>query len=508
MGFCLGVFVNAVSYMTRPLALLSLLVLLSQVAYVGVVAFLLRRKGIVAYAGSFRLPYSLILFSLLFIIGIIRVDLVGEKVRLLCDTACTFRAEVMQSPTKDGVSQHVVLQPVGDARTMLVQATVPLYPEYAVGDVLDVTGKVYVPNTIYPHDGKRGFDYLSYLGVHNVGSVVYFPNIHVVEHTTDSMQTTLGKLKMRFVAVLRLHIGGTEASLASGMLFGSTNFDKETLSVFRHAGLSHIVVLSGFNIAIVISSFLLVLRFLPLFVRVFVAFLGVFAFVLMVGAEASVLRATIMSSFALVAMLVGRGYVAKQALLMSLFIIVMYSPLSLVFDASLHLSFLATVGIVWGDQMVRSLFARMRSQVFVDVLTTSLCAYIATLPYTLAVFGGVSVYALLANILAVPLVGVCMLLAFMVVVASFVWPTLALLVAYVAKIVLLYIVWVAEFVTRLPFAYLEVSVSYSAMCLLYAGVFLFALWLRRKVGHEKSVQVAEIPQNQEDSQILRGVISY
>ena len=49
---------------------------------------------------------------------------------------------------------------------------------------------------------------------------------------------------------------------------------KELTDTFRVAGLSHIVVLSGFNIAIIISFVILLLRVVPLFVRVLIASLS------------------------------------------------------------------------------------------------------------------------------------------------------------------------------------------------------------------------------------------
>jgi len=60
-----------------------------------------------------------------------------------------------------------------------------------------------------------------------------------------------------------------------------------------------------------------------------------------------VIRATLMSFVGLLAMLLGRAYVAKQALILSLLAIVMYEPYALMHDVSLHLSFLATAGIVY-----------------------------------------------------------------------------------------------------------------------------------------------------------------
>jgi competence protein ComEC len=296
-------------------------------------------------------------------------------------------------------------------------------------------------------------------------------------------------------------IASPASSLASGMLFGEETSSKELKDTFRVAGLSHIVVLSGFNIAIVIGFVLFVLRFLPLFVRIGLASLSVIIFVCMVGAEASVMRATIMSFIGLLAVVVGRQYVAQQALLISFLCIILYEPYALTHDVSLHLSFLATAGIVYGTTIVDSLIpSRVTSRSLRELTSTTCAAYIATVPYLMYTFGSVSLYALFANMLALPLVPIGMFVSFLTLVVSYCAPALALSIGFVTSTLLDVIVMIARVTAELPFASFGVSLSFTSMVVCY-GVLIAGSVIYTHKKKNETWQTTEAGN-------LTGVISY
>jgi competence protein ComEC len=187
----------------------------------------------------------------------------------------------------------------------------------------------------------------------------------------------------------------------------------------------------------------------------------------MVGAEVSVVRATLMSFIGLLALVIGRGYVARQALLLSLIAITFYDPVHLLHDASLHLSFLATAGIVYMSDGIHAMLIKIQSKSYREIITTTIAAYLATLPYVMYIFGTVSLYALLTNIIVLPLVPLMMFVTFLVVLFAPVSHILALMFGYIDTLLGEVIIFVAHVIERLPFASLTVSVSSTMMCVLY-----------------------------------------
>ena len=73
----------------------------------------------------------------------------------------------------------------------------------------------------------------------------------------------------------------------------------------------------------------------------------IIVFIIFVGAGASIIRAGIMGMILLLATFSGRKYLAKQALFVSAFVMILINPIIVLSDISFHLSFLATFGILY-----------------------------------------------------------------------------------------------------------------------------------------------------------------
>lgn len=416
-------------------------------------------------------------------LGVMRVQFVPESQILLCEKKCELEVMVVRSPEQKEIFQYVTVQYDDDHE--YIRLRLPLFPTYAIGDTLRIEGVIKEPEMIFPHGDKKSFDYVSYLATRNIGSESYFPDVKVIDTQAQTFAHKLGRLRETMVASLETYIQQPASSLASGMLFGKSAVSPQLIETFRVVGLSHIVVLSGFNIVIIISSILALLAYVPLLLRVLIASSSVVMFVIMVGGEASVIRATMMAGIALCATVLGRAYIARQALVVSLFAIVMYEPFALMSDVSLHLSFIATAGIVYLSEIFsRYLTPYIRQKSLCEIIATTLSAYVMTLPYLMHVFGTVSLYALIANVLVVPVVPLAMLASFLVVVLSLISETLALGVGFLTTQILDVCIFIATTLSRLPYASIGVTISYHAMLFFYSVIAIIFLWLHHRKINE------------------------
>lgn len=445
-------------------------------------AFVLRVESGSGKSEAFPAALITTIFCIGIFLGIVRVQLVEEKIPFACTSPCTFDARVVRSPElKNGYQEVVVRAHDVDDSTLHVAIRVPIYPSFHIGDELRISGTVREPNIIFPHGEKKLFDYQSFLYSKHIGSEMLYPKVEVINSATPTFASKLGRWKENMVVRMNSFVASPASSLASGMLFGNSSMSLELTETFRAAGLSHIIVLSGFNIAVVISFVLLVFAFLPLIFRIVLASLFVVMFVVMVGGEASVVRATLMAFIALLATLLGREYVARQALLISFLLIILYEPFSLLHDVSLHLSFLATAGIVYGSETVAPYVEKYIGEKWLALFTTTITAYVATVPYVMYTFGTVSLYALFANVLVLPLVPLAMLVSFVTIVSSYIWEGVALLFGFTDTALLDVIIFIAETVEGLPMSYIAFSISFVQMGLMYGAVgLLFAYMMRAK----------------------------
>ncbi|MGH2747863.1 MAG: ComEC/Rec2 family competence protein [Actinomycetota bacterium] len=202
---------------------------------------------------------------------------------------------------------------------------------------------------------------------------------------------------------LRAATGGLEArraGLIRGLAIGdTTGLDERTMEAFRRSSLSHLVVVSGSNLAIVIGALAAVTRRLGLHARVAAAAGGLTLFTLVVGPEPSVLRAALMGGIGLAALAGGRRTEPLNILGLALVGLLALRPF-LVFSVGLHLSAAATAGIVvWG----RSFAERMHllPGAVATALGATVAAQLAVAPILAGAFGQVSLTGPVANLAAV-----------------------------------------------------------------------------------------------------------
>ena len=484
LGVAAGITIGFVSSFATEMIVATIALVMMQGIILLVSKFWKREQ----HVEDILLSLYIFLFSFGIIMGALRVQFVEEKNPYVCESSCVFDARIISSPETKDTYQVFTVRPADppaqagvEAEIYDVQIRAPLYPRFKIGETVSVQGKTLLPSVIMPHNGEKSFDYISYLHTKNIGSEMMFPSIEVVDSEAHSVQEYLGRWKEDLITRLGLYVSSPASALSSGMLFGDSSMSKELTQTFRTSGLSHIVVLSGFNIAIVITSILFVFMFLPLIIRIALASFFVIIFVMMVGGEASVMRATAMAFIGLLATLLGREYVARQALIISFLAIILYEPRALRADASLHLSFLATAGIVYASAPLEKILQKyMKNKYMLSLFTTTLAAYFATLPYVMYTFGTVSLYALIANVLVLPLIPITMLLSFIVVCMSYMSETLSLGFGFADTSVSNIILFVARIVEALPFSSSSFSISFTGMCVMYLGVSLLVIYLHNK----------------------------
>jgi competence protein ComEC len=194
-----------------------------------------------------------------------------------------------------------------------------------------------------------------------------------------------------------------QRALIAGFLVGdSGDLPEPVVADFRASGLSHLVAVSGENVAFVLVLVGPLLRRLPRYGR-FAAGLGVLVvFGTMTRWEPSVLRACAMAACSLLALGLGRPTVGLRALALAATVLLLADPF-LLHSVGFQLSCAASVGIaVLGPPLARSLPGPRWLR---ESLGVTVGAQLAVAPILVTVFDGVPLIAIPANLLAAPLVG-------------------------------------------------------------------------------------------------------
>lgn len=276
-----------------------------------------------------------------------------------------------------------------------------------------------------------------------------------------------------------------QRSLFTGFVLGD---DREQTPVltddFRGSGLTHLLAVSGENVAFVLALAGPALRRLGLGGRWVVTLALITFFALLTRFEPSVLRASVMAALSATAFALGRPASSLRLLSLAVGALVLIDPL-LVHSVGFGLSVAACVGIVVLGPMVRRHLPGPRW--LVDVAAVTLSAQVGVAPVQLAVFGGLPVASLPANVLAAPAAGLVMmwglgagLVAGIATDLGSVGPQVAALLHWPTRLALTWVEWVARQGARLPLGELgwrELLVVGAGLAALFTG----GRWARRGV---------------------------
>jgi competence protein ComEC len=371
------------------------------------------------------------------------------------DESHTYEARVVADPDIRETAQRVTLLLEEGGESTRALAVLPLHPKLSYGDTVRVTGALAHPEP-FETLGGRVFNYPAFLAKDGIYAMLPRAEVEVlVESVPLSAQglRALFSLRQMFAEGVSRAIPEPASSLAMGMLIGGKQgLGKELLHAFTLSGLLPIVVLSGYNVMIVAEAVLRSLRRTPRAVSVSIAALTVMVFVLAAGAGASSIRAGIMAGVGLFARATGRTYDALRALMVVFVAMVLWNPHLLLNDPGFQFSFAATLGIILGSGVVSGWLRWMPSTLLREVCATTIAAQAFVLPLLLYETGMLSLVAIPANVLALPLVPLAMLLSFLAGIVGLVLPSVAPLFGLPAYVVLSVVVQIATVAAELPLA--------------------------------------------------------
>lgn len=345
-----------------------------------------------------------------------------------------------------------------------VLVTLPHYPVYQYGDLIELEGKLKSPAEF------DSFSYKDYLAKDGIYSVMYSPAAKLIsENNGNYLYTAIFKLKNKFKEKIKAVLPEPENSLLSGLLLGERSGLSQNLKDdFAITGTSHIIAVSGFNVTI-IAVIILELALAFGFSRAqsfWISLAAIILFIIMVGAPSSAIRAGIMGGLALIATRTGRLNSAVNAIVFAATAMVAINPKILRFDAGFELSFLAVIGLVWLYPVLEKYFSTQGGsasggqKTFIfkikSMLLITISAQIMALPILLYDFNRLSLVAPLANILILPFVPLAMALGFLAGLSGFVWLGLAKVIGYFAWFVLAYQIRAIEFLASLTWSSVEI----------------------------------------------------
>lgn len=369
-----------------------------------------------------------------------------------------------------------------DTGSTKVLVTTNTEPMYAYGDRLSIRGKVERPRNFTDETTLREVDYRRYLAKDGIYYEMFKPNLFVLARGEGNwIIEKLLTFKQAFIRNIDALIPEPHAALLGGLIVGAKHsLGKKLLDDFRMVGVIHIVVLSGYNITIIAYFIEWLFSRLRKNLRLGIAAVAMILFAFMVGASATVVRATIMALFVILARGTGRMYAVTRALLVAGAVMLIHNPKILVFDTSFQLSFLATVGLIYFSPLIEPRVKWVTEKLKLrEVVVATLATQALVLPCLLYKTGILSLVSLPVNLLILAAIPLTMLFGFLAGMAGFVATMLAFPFAWVAYAFLAYELAVVEWFARLPFAAVALSSFPLWLTVLWYAGYGVVIWKMR-----------------------------
>ncbi len=405
---------------------------------------------------------------------IVRIDRsLSNRVRITLDQAVLEDFAPARTPARVRITLH------GEAET-------DLRPGMVIGTTANLS----------PPQGPAepgGFDFRRHAWFDRLGGVGYtrVPVVRLAPDKVSGFWLHVESWRAELSRAVLARMGGEPGAFAAAIMTGDRSaMSREMVDNLRHSNLAHLLAISGLHMGLLVGFVFAALRYgLALVPQValnwpvkkiaaFVAILVAIGYLLLSGGAVATMRAFIMVSVMLVAVLLNRRALTLHAVAVAALIVLLIEPEALV-GPGFQMSFAATTALVVVFSALRDRqewFGPRWLRPVSTVVLSSLVAGLATAPFSAAHFNQVAQYGLLANVLAVPMMGAIVVPAG--VLATLLAPLgLDWIGFWVMEQGIRWILLVAEWVAGLEGAVYHLpSPSPWVVPLLAAGALIFVIW--------------------------------
>jgi len=284
---------------------------------------------------------------------------------------------------------------------------------FELGEI--VRGKVSLKKADVLYDNKVGF-YLNNKNIYVIG----FGTEDDISSTENFSKTIFDRIKSSSNNVLNKVLGKEYGGLGYAMLFGDkAKLDNKIYESYSNSGIAHLLAVSGLHVGflVVLINFILKLFNANDKSKLIVTLIIVFLYAFMCGFSVSVTRAFIMTIVLLFSKLRKKKYDSLSSLAFAAIIILLWKPLFL-FDVGFILSFTSVASIMLFSRMFTNVFSKFLHVKIASAISLSLSASIGTLITSVVSFEKISPFAVLTNVIVIPLASVAFMILFSCVLIS------------------------------------------------------------------------------------------
>lgn len=381
---------------------------------------------------------------------------------------------------RSGAVQELKLSLIGEYKGAISVKLSP-YPEFEYGDKVKISGKI----------NKPGGQYSNYFLSRGIFGEINFPKIELVEKGGGNfIKAKLFSFKEKIKDIFKTSLPKGKSAFLAGITIGAReDFSKEFKEKMSLSGTTHLVALSGYNISVIALAIGLVFNsFFGSAISFYLSVSMIVLFVLMAGAEASVVRAAIMGTIGLFAIQAERLFNPRNAIVIAAFIMALFNPRVLVFDVGFQLSFAALLGMIYLAPALKNAF-KIESKGFFswkENAVNTASAQIMAMPILFSSFGFFSLSSLFANILILEFIPLTMGLGFVMAGLGLFSIFLAKILGFLANLLISYEFFIIDIFSKFSLPLKTDSANLFFWIIYYLLIFIFIIY-SYKYADEKRI---------------------
>ncbi len=337
----------------------------------------------------------------LLMINIIKLDHEGEKYQ-------RYISKAVELKNKKSTTGSLIYTYIPSTSTQLTAGT------------LFITSQI--PSSISSISNPGEFDFSNFAGNKGIRHNLFIQDTNdliKIGHETSRLADFLFTVKLWILHTIRKNLSDPiDAGLTEALLIGyKEDLDSSLQERYTNTGVSHIIAISGMHLGLIFYLLDLLLRTLTnkrisklLAIGMTLPLLWIFS--LLTGASASVLRSVLVFTFLIIGNLLNKRKSSINLLMASGFVLLLINP-KMIYDVGFQLSYAAVLSILIYEPLINKLlFLKNKILNYLwSMISITLAAQILTTPFILLHFKQFPVFFLFANLVAVPISSLILLLS-------------------------------------------------------------------------------------------------
>lgn len=348
------------------------------------------------------------------------------------------------------------------------------------GDKIKITGKFYEPEDSRNY---KGFSYKKYLQTQKIYGTIKAESVELKsKNNTASILKLSNTVRNKIVEQIKNILPEETSGLLIGLMLGDKTYISDELKTdFQKSSLAHILAVSGAHVSYIILglTYLVTINKIPK-KSGYIFIMGVLiAFIFITNFSVSVVRACTMSIIFIISKLFYRKADIKNTIAISALIILIFNPYS-INSVSMQLSYLGTLGVIFIAPMINNKISK--------IISAPIAAQIAISPIMIKNFNTISFTFLISNLIAMPLLGICIIGGYLLTLFSFIWIGLAKKIGIIFNLILKTLILIAKVCGNLKLSNIYVITPNAITIVIYyiivfTGIYVFIY--RKKIAARK-----------------------